>query len=397
MKKHVKAIISLFSICAITAILLALTNYFTLPIIKKNESNKANEALLVVLPTGKDFQSVDLSKYTLPATVKEAYTEAGGGYVFKLETTGYSSGMVIMCGINADGTVSGAVCLSSGETLGHEKTYGDNLKGKNKDDILDVAIVSGATKTTEAYRGAVKDALNAAIILGGGTADLRSEEEILAENLATVLPAANGEFTLSYTDAFIAGDTITAVYKANNASGAVYVIDESFVGVDAEGNILSSDIPSDVKTKVEAAISTVKATEKIDLTQYNDISSRVKDARRNTDGTLILQVNGSGYGINGGDKWHPASGKPIVICLSIATDGSIIKCVTMAQEETKGFGAACGESSFYSQFDGKTQDNYQSVNVDAISKATMTKNGYMNAIKTAFETVEKLNGGAANE
>ena len=68
---------------------------------------------------------------TLPATVTEVFREANGGYVVKMTTTGYSSGLIIMCGVNADGTVSGAVCLGSSETLGYEKTFGESFVGKD--------------------------------------------------------------------------------------------------------------------------------------------------------------------------------------------------------------------------------------------------------------------------
>jgi hypothetical protein len=73
-----------------------------------------------------------------------------------------------MCGVNADGTVSGATCLSSEETLGYEKTYGNNFKGLNADSIGEVDAISGATKTTAAYRAAIEDAIEAANTLRGG-------------------------------------------------------------------------------------------------------------------------------------------------------------------------------------------------------------------------------------
>ena len=62
-----------------------------------------------------------------------------------------------------DGTISGAVCLSSTETLGHEKTFGANFTGKDAAGVDAVDTISGATKTTQAYKNAMKDALNAAI------------------------------------------------------------------------------------------------------------------------------------------------------------------------------------------------------------------------------------------
>lgn len=167
MKNSLKSTLVLMSICAVISILLAITNAITAPIIEKNQKAAVNEALREVMPNGKDFELADTSAFTLPATVDEVYKEAGGGYVFKLTTTGYSSGFMIMCGVNADGTVSGAVCLSSGETLGYEKSFGENFAGKNSESVDAVDVISGATKTTAAYREAVKDAINAAAILGG--------------------------------------------------------------------------------------------------------------------------------------------------------------------------------------------------------------------------------------
>ncbi len=160
MKKHLKSIISLFAICAVIAMLLALTNYFTAPIIKDHEDAIANAALIEVLPGAKKFDPVSLPENT-PDTVKEAYKADNGGYVFKLVTTGYGSDFVIMCGVTAEGKVSKSICLSSNETLGKEKDYGNSLVGHSFDTVDSVSIISGATKTTAAYRNAVKDALTA--------------------------------------------------------------------------------------------------------------------------------------------------------------------------------------------------------------------------------------------
>ena len=69
--KHFKSVIALTVICAVIAVLLAVTNSITAPIIEKNASAAANEALLVVYPDGGDFTQVDISTFELPATVTE--------------------------------------------------------------------------------------------------------------------------------------------------------------------------------------------------------------------------------------------------------------------------------------------------------------------------------------
>lgn len=172
MKQSVKSVVMLLVVCGVIALSLAVTNYITSPIIAQKESELIKESLLVVMPDGGEFTELDISSAQLPETVTEAYTSSNGGYVFKLEATGYSSGLVILCGVYTDGTVSGATCVSSNETLGYEKTYGNALVGRTYKNIGSVDTVAGATKTTEAYRSAIKDAIVAAEYLEtakGGT------------------------------------------------------------------------------------------------------------------------------------------------------------------------------------------------------------------------------------
>ncbi len=394
MKKSLKSIAVLTAICAVISLMLAATNAITAPIIEKNQNAAANEALLVVMPDGKDFEKMDLSSFTLPATVNEAYKEAGGGHVVKLTTAGYSSGFVIMCGVNADGTVSGAVCLSSGETLGYEKTFGENFTGKNSEGVEAVDTISGATKTTAAYRNAVKDAINAATILGGGSVDIRSEEEILADNLTAALTAGEGKFTKLFLTEVMEG--IDAVYTADNGKGAVCVIGEQFIGVDESGTVVSG-AEGDVAANVSAQMAVLKASEEteLDLTAYSGLPSALVSATKTATGNYVLEMKGAGYGINGGDDYHPASGEYIMIRVSMTKEGKIIDCLTVSQAETPNFGSACGSEAFYGQFVGKTEADYETV--DGISGATLTTNGYKKAILRAFESVKILEGGAGNE
>ena len=389
MKNYIKSVGALTVICAVIAILLALTNSITAPIIEKNASAAANEALLIVLPDGEEFTSVDLSSYELPATVTEAFTEKNGGVVVKLTTSGYGSDMVIMVGIDGSGTVTGATCLSSNETLGYEKTYGDTLKDKTLNDIDAVETIAGATKTTSAYKGAIKDALNSFVILNGGTADLRSEEEILADNLNTALPDAKGEFTtvLLLED----NSSVDTIYKALNNSGYVFVIGEEFIGTDADGKVLTETSEQN-KTIVENVRQALLkwADSTIDLTKFENMPATIETAYKTENGNYLFILHAAGYGINGGDKYHPASGAPIVIKVSASKDGKIISCETIAQNETANIGSKCAEESFYSQFNGKTENDY--TQIDAISGATITTDGYKNAIGDVFTAIKILKG-----
>ncbi len=387
MKQYLKSIIVLTAICAVVALSLAATNVLTAPVIQKNESAAANEALLVVMPEGKDFELVDLSSYELPTTVTEVYKESAGGYVVKLVTTGFNPNMVIMCGVDASGTVTGATCLASGETLGAEKTYGEKTIGKTLQDIDTVDTVASMTKTTEGYRNAVKDALNAAVILGGGSVDLRSEEEILKDNLSAALPGAQGEFTPWFMVEELAG--VSAVYLANNQSGMVFVVGEAFIGVETSGHVSGTEDEA-VKANVSAAAAAVSASklQAVDLSAY-ELHSSVVRVDKTQSGNYVVEIKANGFGING-DRYYNPSGEPIVLRASVTPAGKIIACETLSQKETDGFGSQCAEPEFYTQFNGKDESDYKEI--DGISGATLTTNGYKTAVGRIFETVKIMEG-----
>ena len=394
MKKSIKSIAVLVSICAVVAILLACTNYLTAPIIEKNEQGKANGALLEVLPDGGSFELMDISAYKLPATVSEVYRAKNGGYVFKLTTSGYAAGMVLMCGVGADSTVVGTKLISSNETpaIGGAaaNTFAPALVGKDVTTIDGVDIVSGATKTTEGYRSAVKDALNAAVILGGGSVDLRTEEEILNDNLSAVLSAANGEFEKHFFVEVVEG--IDALYMAKNGAGAVCIIGEQFIAVDANNAVITDCSEADAAI-VEAAM------EKVGATTLSDVDISVLDSKtyknvvsvqKTASGNYVIEVKASGYSMQ--NPYAPADQKkPIVIKVSLTAEGMIIDTLTLSQNETDGIGSVCADEDFYGQFDGKTEADYDTI--DAISGATVTTNGYKKAVQLAFNTVKALEGG----
>ncbi len=123
------------------------------------------------MPNGKGFESIDLPD-VLPSSVTAIYKEEGGGYVFKMVTSGFSSGYQIMCGISADGKITGTTVLAHSETPGYgsktaETSYTDRYIGEDKslhsngDDYL----ISGATKSSTAYKAAIADAFSAFTII----------------------------------------------------------------------------------------------------------------------------------------------------------------------------------------------------------------------------------------
>ncbi len=386
MKRHIKSVVSLTAICAVVALLLGLTNFITAPVIEKQENDAVQKALTIVLPNGEDFKSVDLDEFKLPNTITEAYSEKNGGYVFKMVTTGYASGLTILCGIDSQGVVKGATCVASNETNGAEKSYGDKLKNKTVTDVDTVDTVAGSTKTTLAYRNAVKDALNAFAILNGETVDLRSEEEILQDNLKSALSLAEGKFTSVFVSEDI--EDISDVYSADNKSGFVFILGEEFIATDNVGNVIT-ETSQENKQKVSASAQKIinSALSEIDLTKYPNMPTNIEKAYKTNSGNYVFELKATGYGILG--SYH-TSGEFIKIKISATDYGKIISCVTLSQGESENYGAACEHKTFYSQFNGKDETNYSEI--DAISGATITTNGYKNAVGIVFQAVKILKG-----
>lgn len=394
MLKNIKSVAVLVAICTVVALLLAATNQLTAPIIEKNQSAAANEALMEVMPDGEGFEQMDTAGITLPATVTEAYKETSGkGYVIKLSATGFKPGMILMCGVSSDGIITGAVCLESNETYGVEKTYGQNFIGKDAEgaDAVDTVSSPTAPLTTTGYKQAIKDALTAAINLGGGNADVRTPEQILQDNLAEALPNGEGKFTKLFFTEVIEG--VDAVYSADNGAGHVAVIGEEFIGIEANAPTAYPAIADAIKAMTEDIPTGV------DLTAYEGINENVKEVTKTTSGNYVITVNARGYAYY--DDNHGYGQQrfvPIVIRVSLTPDGTIIDTLTVSHEESKGIGDACATEDYYSQFDGKTIDTY--TEVDAIAGATITSvgpkgnEGYMAAIRRCFETVAILEGGA---
>ncbi len=401
-KKSLKDVAVLVSICVVFATVLAFVNSITAPIIADQLAGAANEAYEAVMPGGK-FEDVDLSAYTLPSTVVEAKRETSGkGYAIKLETKGYATGMVIIVGVDMAGVVTGATCVTSNETWGLEKTFGDKTVGKDINTIVDVE--AGATSMTiNGYRSAVKDAINAATIFGGGSADIRTPEQILSDNLNSALGTEGAEFTRVFLTEVVSAEKL---YKENNGAGYVAVVDGKFVGVNADGEAVkvfdaeTNEVTEGVDELKSTAVSSVatitSATEltEIDLTLYEGIKKSIQSVKVTATGNYIVNLKISGYGINGE---YGASDEYIFVDVAISAEGKIIDLLTVSEKETPNIGGVqLADGAYNSQFIGKDQAGASEV--DIVAGVTMTTSPYKSAVINAFKAVTIIiEGGAANE
>ncbi len=170
MNKYVKSVLVLTIICIIVGTMLAITNYVTGPIIADANRKKSLESCFKVMTEAEDFKEVDVSFLDVPSTITNVYKEKNHkGFVFRMKTNGYKSGLVIMCGISNDGKITGVTTLASEETVGigkktEDPDYESQYIGKDKN-LKGVEGISGATITSTAYKKAINDAFKAFSLL----------------------------------------------------------------------------------------------------------------------------------------------------------------------------------------------------------------------------------------
>lgn len=160
-KEYIKCVAVLTVICLVVAVLLAVTNSFTAPVIAENKAKTIQASLQQVIPGG-SFEELALPA-DAPETVTALYRETSGkGYVAVLAATSqYSNGdMGITAAIGTDGSIS-AVSITGyyeSKDFGRD-TYPQTFIGATADTVMDVDVFSGATYSSNAFKEALADAL----------------------------------------------------------------------------------------------------------------------------------------------------------------------------------------------------------------------------------------------
>ncbi len=406
MKKNIMPTVVLGSICLIVALMLSLINSITAPIIEQAQNAAANEALLVVLPDGKNFKEITLDE-TYPASITKGY-RADGGFVFQATVTGKSTGLVVLVGISTEGKIVGTKVIADQETDTYDVNVFPLVEGTAGAyagmDLEGFAphLVSGATLTSAAYGEAVKAVLQSFVLANGGSVDTRTPEQILQDNCNTALGTTNVKFTKWFATEIIEG--IDAVYVAEDNSGRVFVIGEAFVGVKADGTLAGA---ADANAQTVLAANTVIAngtmTEITTLPDGIDKEIVIK-AYVTGSGNYVFDLKASGFANYSYEEGYSDVEVPIYISVSIDPEGKIIACVTTEQNESKGYGEACGTDEYQNQWAGATNGDVvistgpigkDNTDLGAIAGATVTTKAYQKAIKAAFAAFELLtaNGG----
>ena len=418
-RSDLKPALVLIVICIASALLLSAINLVTGPMILERQQAETEKSLVEVLPDGKNFEKLTIDE-AYPKAITAGY-KADGGFVFQTEVTGKDSGLIILCGIDAEGKIAGTKVIADNETDTYDKNVFplvEGTDGKYSGMTLDTFVpflVSKATLTSSAYSEAVKACLQAFAIANGGNVDLRTPEQILQDNCNTALGTKDVKFTKWFATEVITG--VDAVYESEGNVGRVFVIGEEFIGIDASGEVVTKDIGTESSAAATACNSIITASSLTEKTSLPDgINTDIVTKIFVTDsGNYLFELKANGYKkLN----YHYKTDHPIFIKLSISADGRIIDCLTTKQNESKGIGDVCGTEEYAEQYKGASDEDIKisselptreqdenkeylipedSTDIGAISGATFTTYGYQTAVKAAFAAFEILTGGAENE
>lgn len=121
MRDYINLGLKLLVICLVGALVLAGTNMMTADRISEQKEAAAKQAFTAVLPNATKIESTSLVDEKMGVTRAVVGVDDSGnvvGYGVKIVTKGYSKGLELIIGINADGTFSGFRVGTSNETPG---------------------------------------------------------------------------------------------------------------------------------------------------------------------------------------------------------------------------------------------------------------------------------------
>lgn len=408
MKENVKSVVVLTLICLVVAALLAVTNFYTAPIIEANKANSANESLTIVMPDAAGFEELELPA-DKPATVQHIYKETSGlGYVAILSTTSqYSSGeMGITMAVGADGKISGMALTNYMESKDFGADYPQTYIGQDSA-LGGVDTVAGVTYSSTAFKDAVTDCFNVLFQVADVQAGEKSEEQLIGEVMPLALPGCTDSLGNCLVEEIEAPAGVTNAYKAVNGCGYILVMPGAngtvVCGVNAFGkaccyDLEGNEIEDAALAAAESAFAPI-ATENAEanlatLAKYYPAEEGYEIAAiEGLDGFTSLV---GAYTITNGETteyafWSQPYGfgnTPLKMIMVLNENGEITAFRSVGEIilEAEYFGSnpISDESAYKEQFLGQSEATYSSDAV-LISGATFTTGSADQAATNAFE------------
>ena len=168
-REIIRSIAVLTLICIVISGALAVVNSFTAPVSRVNAAAREDEARRQLIPDAAEFSRIENAD--LPAQIVSVYAalDAAGenaGYVFTVNGSGFGGTISVLCAIGADGNILSCQALdvsSETKTLGGKVAnteYSSQYTGADAD-LSGIDAISGATITSDAYKGCVQAAFEA--------------------------------------------------------------------------------------------------------------------------------------------------------------------------------------------------------------------------------------------
>lgn len=179
MKEAINLAGRLFLIAAVAALVLAVVNSITAPVIEANSQEQLKDSLGVAYPEGETFEPIDesiSSQYTGEGSpINEIYEVDGGeGYVYNVSAPGgYNGNIDFIVGIK-DGVFTGFSVLAHSETPGfgaavtedefaqgvtETQATGEVESSADGSGENEIVAISGSTITTDAVLGGLNEAV----------------------------------------------------------------------------------------------------------------------------------------------------------------------------------------------------------------------------------------------
>ena len=402
--QNVKPTIVLSCICMAVALILSGINMVTGPIIEAQRAAAANGALIEVMPEGSGFDELDISTLGLPESVTNAYKETSGkGYVFRVVSTGYKSGMVIMIGINAEGQITGSKCLETQDTFGKEPEIDNSYNGQTLGDFAP-NMIAGATMTSNGYRDAVSAALQSFTLASGGKLD---PAIALEAKIAELAPGFVNPAAIDATGSF------KKILKASNDAGFAYIFSDGENGYivlvnatggsvvyDGEGNNVTEAQSALVEEAVAHAAANQKSYESDLTTKITKLFADASDTAPidiNTFGTIVSAMTFKSSGADYYAFYSRSIGfHQMDVFVIIDANGAIAKIdakqYIFEEEYFMAFGGM-DVGSYKAGFEGLTSETWTG-DAAVIATATMTSNAMKQSTEDAFAAFNSIKGGA---
>jgi electron transport complex protein RnfG len=178
MKKIIHLGVVLFTVTAITGLILGAVNDITAEPIRRTQARLKAEALAAALPEAEAFSAVDLSSKGGSAIIRDVQAGSAGGktvgHCITVAPSGYAGAIEIVVGINESGGLRAIRILSQSETpgLGAKAPlpeFSGQFAGKDAERLVvvkskpsapdQIQAISGATITSDAVTSGVNSAL----------------------------------------------------------------------------------------------------------------------------------------------------------------------------------------------------------------------------------------------